>query len=310
MIQTRSTFSLRNPAAFTLAAIGVWVILAPGDADAAKYRFEPKGNTSLTGPSGYGSSTSKKTTPDGSSAVSSVSIGERGDVPAYFKGASQELRFADNAATDWKTVTLPAGAAITGIEVCTNGPANATDKHRVKGVRLWGKMYNRDTGKLEGSAEDHFERTNCPANGWRGAKYCPSGQAAIGFEVYAGDNGAITGIGLICSAFNSTLYLELGEKCTLDGTACDPWSSYCRFLPMQNCGKVQSSPPAKAGAGPIKVEGVCTSRDFSQCWAGLSEAERTERVCGCDGKVRDNICSLRSSGVSRAPDMQFCAPKR
>jgi hypothetical protein len=308
MMQTRSTFSLRNPVAFTVAALGLWAVVAPGDADAAKYRLETKGSTSLTGPSGYGGNTKKSFTSTYGQNI--VRIGEKADIPAWFTsgGYSGNVQFKEGSATDWKGASLAEGAVITGIEVCTNGPANDTDKHRVKGVRLWGKMYNKESGKLEGSAEDNFERTNCPTNGWRGRKNCPSGQVAIGFEVYAGDNDAITGIGLVCSAFNSALYLEEGEKCTRDGTACNEWT-YCRFGPMQNCG---NPPPAtaKQGLPPAKVEGVCTQKDFSKCWGGLSEAERTEKVCGCDGKVYDNICGMRAQSVSRAPDMQFCAPKR
>lgn len=307
MLKTRSTFSLRNPVAFTLAALGLWAVMAPNDADAAKYRLETKGSTSLTGPSGYAGNTKKTFTK--TYGLTTVRIGEKADIPAWLEtgGYDGKVEFKEGTATDWKSASLAEGAIITGIEVCTNGPNNNTDKHRVKGVRLWGKMYNKESGKLEGSAEDHFERANCnEKTEYRGRKNCPAGQVAIGLEVYAGDNDAITGIGLICSAFNSALYLEQGEKCTLDGTACGS-GSFCRFLPMQNCGKGQ---PAKSGVAPLKVEGVCTSTDFSVCWKDLSEAERTEKVCGCDGKVYDNICGMRQNQVSRAPDMQFCAPKR
>ena len=307
-MKTRSTFSLRNPVAFTLAALGLWAVMAPNDADAAKYRFEAKGTPSVTGPSGYGGDKTKRVFLI--YGQDRVFIGEKADIPAWFSSGGDRAEFKEGNATDWKMAKLAADGVITGIEVCTNGPANDTDKHRVKGVKLWGKIYNRDSGKLEGSTEDKLERTNCPTNGWRGRKNCPAGQVAIGFDVYAGDNDAITGIGLVCTTFDSKLYLEEGEKCTRDGTACNEWT-YCRFGPMQNCGNPPPpSATAKQGLPPAKVEGVCTQKDFSKCWGGLSEAERTEKVCGCDGKLYDNICAMRAQSVSRAPDMQFCAPKR
>jgi hypothetical protein len=117
MIRSGSSFSLRNPVAFTLAALGLWAVMAPNDADAAKYRLEEKGSPSVTGPSGYGGDKSKRVLLD--YGRDSVEIGEKADVPAWFKAGYGRAEFKEGSPTDWKGAKLAANGMITGIEVCT-----------------------------------------------------------------------------------------------------------------------------------------------------------------------------------------------
>jgi len=142
--------------------------------------------------------------------MTGLAIGETSDKPIAFKiksrnavnSSGMEEWVASEAQGQVKDVQVAGEMAITAIEVCTNGPSSDTDKHRVKGVTLFGRTLNKQTGKTEGAeSSSKFELPNCPANGWRGKKSCPTGQIAVGFDVQKGDVGVFTGIGLVCSSF-------------------------------------------------------------------------------------------------------------
>lgn len=167
----------RRAAALAATALGVLVLASAGHAEAGSDDYIGTiGDTTPTGPSGYPGDNSRRfvlrdPTKRASDRllIAGLAVGETADKPLWFK-----MRYAGPGSagpTEWLLreegnyspgqigdVKVGGTVAVVGIDVCTNGPANNPDKHRVKGVKLFVRNFDFDTGKLQGSeTEDKYE---------------------------------------------------------------------------------------------------------------------------------------------------------
>ena len=79
---------------------------------------------------------------------------------------------------------------INGVQVCHNNAGT-----RIKGVKIFGKKLNRNTGALSDAGSKKFERPNC--KNWKPVRYCPAGKVADGIRVTTVGRDA-SGIALSC----------------------------------------------------------------------------------------------------------------
>ncbi len=113
--------------------------------------------------------------------------------PARSSSVRNDMRtFASSCQSGKKDATLPDGAFITSVQICSNGKSGA--ESRLKGVRIWGS-------KLDAAA--HFtaladpvtmERPNCKT--WENRVSCPAGTVATSLDVMA--TSSIQKLGLRC----------------------------------------------------------------------------------------------------------------
>lgn len=113
-----------------------------------------------------------------------------------------ELSRCERHRASIKTVSRHAvNEVITGIEVCLTNKSSSS-KNRLKGVRLWGRTVDPETGALGPiNGPSHAQRKHCSK--WSGRVNCPAGQVAAKFKVFGvSDSGGrhMQGISLGCRA--------------------------------------------------------------------------------------------------------------
>lgn len=121
-----------------------------------------------------------------------------------------------------KEATLPDGAFVTGLQVCTNGKPGAESK--LKGLRLWGARLDnaaRFTAVTEPAA---FERTNC--RHWEARVNCPAGTIATGVAVK--HTASVQAMALTCATVMERS--KLPPRQTITAANPTPWNESASHL--------------------------------------------------------------------------------
>lgn len=95
-----------------------------------------------------------------------------------------------------KSANIGADRVATGVRVCVNND-------RIKGVRLYGRVVNRDGSLGASENSDAYDRTNCGANDWSRTLTCGAGKAISGLRFHALTRGisseSFSGISIACA---------------------------------------------------------------------------------------------------------------
>lgn len=200
-------------------ALAIFGLASAGTAVAAPATIEVNLEPRLAGPvhwsatsgnTNYISTVLEPTLNASGYAARSFEWSERSDSPCWakvgftplgdFDWISRRLNNCDEHRASIKRVSRgQANEAITGIEVCLTKKSSSS-KDRLKGVRLWGRTIDPETGALgpvNGPAK--AQRKRCRK--WSGRVNCPSGEVAGKFKIFSGANDTrpyMQGISLGC----------------------------------------------------------------------------------------------------------------
>jgi hypothetical protein len=177
------------------------IVVTPNLYASTLYEMDPSAFT--TGISGNNQSTDQSVgTNNDFKAINRVSNWEHSDDPCKVK---VKMRHLNNYKETSSAAELRAGCDndkltagytnsetyVGAIQICHSGSG------KLKGLRVWGRKLNRNTGGLSNVARVEDKRPNC--NSWQSKQSCPVGEIATKIKVET--NGySYTGVSMTCRA--------------------------------------------------------------------------------------------------------------